>query len=125
MSESNVSPNEAGNYVWCQGVHLKDGAVNMTQIDAALVNFLNRLGDVHPVLFGLPVVVTSGRDSLHVASSKHGIGKAVDIRVSDKRLEWRAAFLLVCGVLCDQFGLCMFDESNSPGSPHLHVEVAG
>jgi hypothetical protein len=109
----------------CPGVYLKDRHVIVDGLDPMLHEFLRALGLVHPTLFGLPVIVTSGKDGVHVLSSKHSTGQAVDIRVDDKRLAWRFAFLLVCEVLSDQFGLCLFDESNLKVGPHLHVEVAG
>jgi hypothetical protein len=107
------------------GVYLKDRHVIVDGLDPMLQAFLKALGLVHPTLFGLPVIVTSGKDGVHVLSSKHSTGGAVDIRVDDKRLAWRFAFLLVCEVLSDQFGLCLFDEGNLKVGPHLHIEVAG
>jgi hypothetical protein len=124
MSQSDVPVGPGDSVRYCDGVVLKGPEVNMTQIDPKLVKFLNVLGMVHLPLFGLVVVVTSGRDSQHVAGSKHGIGQAVDIRVVDKQIQWRAAFLLVCDVIAEQCRLTIFNESNSPSSPHLHIEVA-
>jgi len=107
------------------GVELKSPAVNIADLDGRLRLFLATLGLVHLHLFNAPAVVTSGKDSVHVESSKHGQGKAVDLRVSDLREGWQQTFLLVVCTLCDRYGLTVFDERNLPGGPHFHVEVAG
>jgi len=107
------------------GVELKDSGVNVRDIDPALQSFLIVLGLVHLHLFNLPVVVTSGKDSQHVGSSKHYKGDAVDLRISDLLPAYQPAFLLALRVLCDRFHLAMFDESYAPGMGHVHVEIAG
>lgn len=107
------------------GVVLKDASVNVKDIDPALQSFLIRFGLVHLHLFGAPVVVTSGKDAQHVASSKHDRGWAVDLRIADKQPADQPAFLLVLRVLCATFHLAMFDESYAPGAGHVHVEIAG
>lgn len=99
--------------------------VNFAGLDAKIDSFLSILGPIYSQLFGHPIVVTSARDSMHVASSKHGQGKAVDLRTHDLRPEWQDRFLAIVEVLADHFGLTVFDERNLPGGPHFHVEVAG
>ena len=107
------------------GVELKDASVNVKDINPALQSFLIRLGLVHLHLFGCAVVVTSGKDSQHVASSKHDRGLAVDLRISDLPASAQPAFLLALRVLCDTFHLAYFDESFAPNMGHVHVEIAG
>jgi hypothetical protein len=107
------------------GVERKDAAVNFDGVDPSLLSFLAKLGLVHLHLFGSPCTVTSARDSVHGLHSKHFAGKALDLRVADLPPKWQPAFLLVLCVLADQFRLTVFDESNLPGAPHIHVEVAG
>lgn len=107
------------------GVELKDASVNVKDINPVLQSFLIRFGLVHLHLFGTPVVVTSGKDAQHVASSKHDRGWAVDLRISDLPAAAQPAFLLALRVLCDRFELAMFDESYAPGAGHVHVEIAG
>jgi len=107
------------------GVQAKDEDVRLDGVVYPLYLFLERLGSIHPVVFGLPVVVTSGIDSLHVASSKHKSGHAVDVRIEDKAPEDQPIFLLICRKLAAQFGLCLFDETNLVAGPHLHVETQG
>lgn len=107
------------------GVTAKDEEVRLDGVVYPLYLFLERLGVLHPLLFGLPVVITSGIDSIHVASSKHKSGQAVDIRIEDKDAADQPIFLLVCCKLAAEFGLCLFDETNLVAGPHLHVEVQG
>lgn len=107
------------------GVELKDASVNVKEIHPVLQSFLIRFGLVHLHLFGHTVIVTSGRDSNHVTSSKHYNGEAVDLRISDLPTADQPAFLLALRVLCDTFHLAMFDESYAPGMGHVHVEIAG
>lgn len=113
------------NFIVPPGVELKDATVNVRDIDPALQSFLIRLGLVHLHLFGAPVVITSGKDSNHVTSSKHYAGHAVDLRISDLPASAQPAFLLALRVLCDTFHLAFFDESYAPGMGHVHIEIAG
>jgi hypothetical protein len=107
------------------GVELKDASVNVSDIDPVLQSFLVRLGLIHLHLFNAPVVVTSGKDAIHAASSKHYKGDAVDLRITDLPPGDQPAFLLILRVLCDKFCLAMFDETYAPGMGHVHVEIAG
>lgn len=107
------------------GVALKDAAVNVKDIRPELQAFLTRAGLVHLHLFDCVLTVTSGKDSVHSPNSKHYKGEAVDLRISDLRPEWQAAFILSLRVLCDRFKLAVFDESNLPGAGHVHIEIAG
>lgn len=107
------------------GCELARPEVNLVGLKPVLMEFLARAGLVHLHLFGIPLVITSAVDSVHVASSKHGKGEAVDLRVNDKADRSVAAFLLWLCVLARAFGLTVFDESNLPGQPHIHMEIAG
>jgi hypothetical protein len=107
------------------GMALKSADVNVADINSVLQSFLRRLGLVSLHLFNTVIVVTSGKDSIHVASSKHGRGDAVDLRISNFAPEDQPALLLALRVLCKQFGLSMFDESYAPGMGHVHIEIAG
>lgn len=89
------------------------------------MQFLARLGLVHLHLFGTPVVITSAVDSVHSPNSKHAKGDAVDLRIMDKSPRQQAIFLLLIFELSKTFPVAFFDESNLPGQPHVHVEVAG
>lgn len=107
------------------GVELKDASVNVLDIDPALQSFLVVAGLVHMHLFNAILVVTSGKDGKHVASSKHMLGHAVDLRILDLPPQYQPAFLLALRVLCDRFHLAMFDETYAPGMGHVHIEIAG
>jgi hypothetical protein len=120
-----ATPNPLPDGVLPSGVEKARPEVNVTDLHPSLVAFLVPLGLVHLHLFDLPVVITAGRDGLHSPGSKHHSGDAVDLRVKDLPDKWRAAHLLVLSTLSDRFGLTVFDESNLPGQPHIHVEVAG
>lgn len=106
------------------GCELASPGVNLVGVKDALMSFLGVAGLVHLHLFNAPLVITSAVDKLHVTHSKHYEGAAVDLRVSDKRPTWQAAWVLVLRVLADRFGLTVFDESNLPGQPHIHMEIA-
>lgn len=108
-----------------QGVETKDATVNVSDIDPVLKIFLGVAGKAHVVLFAIPLVVTSGKDGHHVASSKHAEGKAVDLRITDLLPEDQPAWLAMLRVLCMRLHLAMFDESFAPGMGHVHIEIAG
>jgi hypothetical protein len=107
------------------GVKLKDSTVNIRDVDGLLQSFLITAGLVHMHLFNMLLVVTSGKDGQHSPGSKHGTGKALDLRIADLASQDQPAFLLCLRVLCARFGLAMFDESNLPGAGHVHIEIAG
>lgn len=108
-----------------QGVEIELESVNVVDIDPTLRTFLGVAGNVHFYLFAAPLVVTSGRDGHHVASSKHAEGKAVDIRIHDLAPGDQPAMLAYLRVLCKRMSLAMFDESFAPGMGHVHIEIAG
>jgi hypothetical protein len=120
-----VPPEPGQKRAWPPYVIMKSGEVNLDGVDEKLIEFLTVLGNVHQALWGCPLIVTSARDQIHVAGSKHGQGKAVDIRVNDIEIQARDRLLAVVNVLADRFQLTVFDERNLPGAGHFHVEVAG
>lgn len=107
------------------GVTLKDSSVRIDGLNSRLLAWLGKAGAVHVALFALPLVVTSAVDGKHVASSKHGKGDAVDVRINDLPAQYQACFLLTLRVQAAQFGLAIFDESYAVDMGHVHVEVAG
>lgn len=116
---------EVGLLTEWQGVERKDVNVNVSDIDPELKTFLRIAGLAHQVMFSKPVVVTSGRDGNHVASSKHASGKAVDLRISDLWAGDQPAWLAMLRVFCERMHLACFDESFAPGMGHVHIEIAG
>ena len=107
-----------------QYVVAKSAEVNLKGLAEPLLEFLTVLGIVHQALWNCPLVVTSARDQIHAAGSKHAEGKAVDLRTNDIEIQARDRLLAVVLVLCDRFRLTVFDERNLPGAGHFHVEVA-
>lgn len=107
------------------GVQLKSADVNVKDISEVLQSFLITAGLVHMHLFNQLLIVTSGRDSVHVASSKHAEGKAVDLRIMSLPPDQAPCWLLCLRVLCARYRLAMFDESYAPGMGHVHIEIAG
>lgn len=107
------------------GVQLKNDSVNVRDVNPKLQAFLIQAGLVHLHLFDLPLTVTSGKDAIHVQSSKHYKGDAVDLRGSDLLSDEGPAWLLCLGIMAAKFGLAIFDESHVPGAQHIHIEIAG
>lgn len=122
---ANGPQGEVGLLTEWQGVERKDVNVQLDTIDEQLKTFLRIAGLAHVVMFSKPVVVTSGRDGNHVASSKHASGKAVDLRISDLFPGDAPAWLAMLRVLCERMHLACFDESFAPGMGHVHVEIGG
>lgn len=108
-----------------QGVVLANADVSMDGVNTILMQFLKALGVAHEPLFGTNAVVTSGKDKIHVASSKHYKGDAVDLRINDKTGRQQIAYVLILMILADRYRLTVFDETNLPGQSHIHIEVAG
>jgi hypothetical protein len=124
MSEQQTGLQKAGT-PFTQYVTAKSPAVNLDGVDEKLIEFLTVLGIVHQALWGCPLIVTSAKDQIHTSGSKHGQGKAVDLRVNDIEIQARDRLLAVVNVLADRFQLTVFDERNLPGAGHFHVEIAG
>jgi hypothetical protein len=113
------------NFIVPAGVILKDASVNVRDINPTLQSFLVSAGLVHIHLLAMVLTVTSGKDGVHSANSKHHRGDAVDLRIADVPPEEQPVFLLYLRVLCARFRLAMFDESYLPGAGHVHIEIAG
>lgn len=120
-TNSNLPPNG----VPPVGVDLKDASVNIHDLDEHLLTGLAAIGLAHLHVFGFPLVLTSGRDSIHVAGSKHAQGQAVDVRTSDHSGDEIIVFLVLLAQMAKRFHLAIFDERMLPGAGHIHVEVAG
>jgi len=100
-------------------------AVVLDGVAAPLISFAQHLALLHKLLFGTDMVITSGKDSIHVASSLHGQGLALDIRTKDKT---DAACVLLLSVLAyggPENGIAVFDERALGDQAHIHVEYHG
>jgi hypothetical protein len=106
------------------GIALASPAVNIADLNPVLHSFLIKAGLVNLHLFDRMLVVTSGMDGVHSPGSKHGKGDALDLRIADVPISQQAVFILYLRDLCHTFRLAFFDESNLPGEPHIHVEIA-
>jgi hypothetical protein len=69
--------------------------------------------------------ITSGRDGIHVTGSFHATGRALDFRTRDLPPDKQLMQLLLACQIAAGTKITIFDESNLPGNPHLHVEDHG
>jgi hypothetical protein len=125
MSTTPVTPTGPPSLVVCPGVVLANHEVSLEGLNPVLRQFLAALGPIHEGLFGTVATVTSGVDKIHVASSKHYKGDAVDLRINDKAGREQLTFTIILIELSGRYRLAVFDESFLPGQAHIHVEVAG
>ena len=123
MPDATESPLPPGTFP--AGTQPKDSSVSLIGVAPVLISFLTRLGLIHMHLFDSILTVTSARDAVHGKGSKHYIGKAVDLRISDLPQRSVAVFLMVLYELTPRYKLAVFDEEQLPGEAHVHVELAG
>ena len=100
-------------------------AVNLNGVKPELIAFAQHLAVLHGMLFGLDLVITSGKDSEHVAGSLHAQGLALDLRVKDLDAGGQMLFLAVLNYAAPDNHIAVFDERALPGAPHLHIEYHG
>ena len=105
-------------------VELASPKVVIEGVDDRLMNFAHFLGAMSKGLFGCPTIITSGKDSIHVAGSKHMQGKAIDIRTKDKTPDAVALLLHIIHFSGDTQGITCFDETALGAEAHFHLEVA-
>jgi hypothetical protein len=108
-----------------QGVSLASVAVNVDGVNEGLWSFVCHLGLIHQLLFSKPLVITSGRDSLHSAASMHPKGDAVDVRTKDLLPDEQMLLLNVLAYAGPSSDVAVFDERALPGQEHLHLEWHG
>lgn len=99
--------------------------VEIEGVEPALMTFAVQLGYLHFLLFGIPLVITSGKDSVHVKSSFHDVGRALDFRTHDKSAEEMQAFLAILAYAAPHQNCRVFDERVGAGGEHVHVEYHG
>ena len=104
---------------------LAGDTVNIDGVVPALMQFAARLAYLHFLLFHRPLVITSGKDSVHVKSSFHDVGRALDFRTHDKNDSEMVAFLGVLAYMAPLYEMRVFDERVGPGGEHVHVEYHG
>lgn len=90
-----------------------------------MMAFAVHIAYLHWLLFGEPLVITSGKDALHVSASMHYQGLAVDVRTSDKNESEQILFLTILAYAAPERNVTVFDERALPGEPHIHIEYHG
>lgn len=101
------------------------GAVEVEGVEPALMTFAVQLGYLHYIAFGLPLVITSGKDGQHVAGSLHAEGRALDFRTTDKTADEMIVFLALLAYAAPRQNCRVFDERVGPGGEHIHLEFHG
>lgn len=99
--------------------------VELEGVAPALMTFAVQLGYLHFLLFGLPLVITSGRDGTHVPTSLHKEGRALDFRTHDKSEAEMQVFLAILAYAAPHQNCRVFDERVGAGGEHVHVEYHG
>jgi len=100
-------------------------SVQIEGVAGELMTFAARLGYLHYLLFGLPLVITSGRDGEHVSTSLHEEGRALDFRTIDKTEGEMQVFLAILAYAAPHQNCRVFDERVGAGGEHVHVEYHG
>lgn len=100
-------------------------AVQLEGVNQNLLNFCGYLALVHRLLFSAPLVITSGKDSQHVAGSLHAEGLAVDIRTRDLAPDAQLCLLAVLNYAAPENKIAVFDERALGGEAHIHLEYHG
>ncbi len=107
------------------GLAVPDNTVVLDGVDPGLMGFLSHLAMIHKLLFGMDLVVTSGKDGVHAPGSLHHTGRAVDLRTHDKTPEDIDLLIHVLSYSTPGVPIGVFDERNVPPGPHLHLEWHG
>jgi hypothetical protein len=100
-------------------------AVEIEGVHPKLMEFAVQLAYLHFLLFGLPLVITSGKDGQHVKSSYHDVGRALDFRTRDKSDDEMTVFLTILAYAAPHVECRYFDERVGQGGEHVHVEYHG
>jgi hypothetical protein len=90
-----------------------------------LMQFVDYLALVHRVVFSKPLVITSGIDGAHVASSMHPAGLAVDFRTKDLLPDEQGLLLALLAYAAPSNHVAVFDERALGGEAHIHLEYRG
>lgn len=99
--------------------------VDVEGVAPPLMTFAVQLAYVHWLLFGEPLVITSGKDGEHVPGSLHPEGRALDFRTHDKSADEMILFLCVLAYAAPRNNCRVFDERVGAGGEHVHVEFHG
>jgi len=100
-------------------------AVVLEGVNERLLSFVDYLGLVHRVIFQKLLVITSGKDAIHVAGSLHSEGLAVDIRTRDLLPDEQALLLHLLAYAGPENHIAVFDERALGEQAHIHLEYHG
>ena len=106
-------------------VELASVTVDITGVDADLMDYIARLALVHMAMFHKPLIITSAKDGNHAQNSAHYAGVAVDVRSNDKTEEEQTVFAVMMSYLGPHRGMGVFDERTVWTGPHWHIEKQG
>lgn len=106
-------------------IKLAGPQVNFADVVKPLLEFAVHMGYVHRILFGVPLVVTSGKDSVHSQGSLHNTGRAVDVRVRDLDEADQNVFIAVLTWAAPARQVAVFDERALGAESHVHLEYHG
>lgn len=107
------------------GLGVASPEVVLDGVDPRLMTYAEHLGMLHQLLFGKPLVITSGKEGKHVQNSFHELGRALDVRTEDKDLEEQLVFLTVISFSAPSQGVAVFDERAGHDAKHVHLEYHG
>jgi hypothetical protein len=104
---------------------LASPAVSLAGVKTELLTFVDYLALVHRVVFAKPLVITSGKDSVHVSGSLHSQGLAVDVRTRDLLPDEQQVLLMLLAYAAPSNHVAVFDERALGGEAHIHLEWHG
>jgi len=104
-------------------VEISSPTVVLAGVDERLLQFAHFLGALSKGIFGIPVIITSGKDSIHVQGSKHALGQAIDIRTKDKTPEANTLLLHIIHYAGETYHVTSFDETALGDEGHIHLET--
>jgi hypothetical protein len=99
--------------------------VNIKDVNPILMQYVVHMAYVHKLLFGAPLVITSGKDSIHAPGSLHGQGRAVDVRLRDLSEADQIQFLCTLVWSAPANKVAVFDERALGAESHVHIEYHG
>jgi len=99
--------------------------VVLAGVNEKLLNFVDYLALVHRVVFNKPLVITSGKDAIHVAGSLHAEGRAIDFRTRDLEELEQMLLMSLLAYAGPANHIACFDERALVGQEHIHVEYHG
>jgi hypothetical protein len=99
--------------------------VSLAGVKTELLTFVDHVALIHRLLFAKPLVITSGKDSVHVSGSLHAQGLAVDVRTRDLLPDEQGLLLALLAYAAPSNHVAVFDERALGGEAHIHLEWHG